>query len=217
MRAEGEQGESLTGFTEFIQRVLFLVGVVIVTWVLYAARQVVVMALTSVVLAVVMGGLATVLSQTLPWRARKFGYRLALLVVLLSAGALIYAIWMSFGPRVARDLGTLQGEMSKAVESLKKYPFFANLLNGQAGSGSGASQVVAVISSTALSMASGLLGLLTSGFLILITAVFLAVDPNIYKAAVLALFPLPMRQRASQVLDACARGCGAGCWDRRSR
>jgi hypothetical protein len=64
-------------FVFFIQRVLFLLGVGIATWVLFTARQVVVMGLTSVVLAVVLGGLATGLSRLLQWQHRKWGYRLA--------------------------------------------------------------------------------------------------------------------------------------------
>lgn len=205
-RENGERDGAGTSFTNFIQRILFLLGVGIMVWVLYAARQVVVMAVTSAVLAVVMGGLATVLSQALPWRARKLGYRLALLVVLLSSAAVMYGLWMSFGPRVVGDLATLQGEMPKALESLKQYPFFAKLLSGESPAAGGSTQLFAMISSTALSMASGILGLLTSALLILITAIFLASDPNIYKGAIVSLFPLRMRQRTSQVLDACARG-----------
>lgn len=193
-------------FLAFAQRVFFVLGVGVVAWVFFSSRQVILMGLTSAILAVIFGGLATVLSRMLPWQHRKWGYRLALLLVLLASGSALLGLGMSFGPRVISEIGTLRLTIPDAVKNLETYPIFRSFFSQESQGANGVSQLLPVLSSTALSMASGLLGLITAAFLIVFTAVFLAADPFLYKGAILSAFPVARRQRASQVLDACARG-----------
>lgn len=202
------QREQALEWVPFIHRILFLLGVVVTTWFVYQTRQVVLLGLTSVILAVVLGGLATQLNRLSPWRHRKWSYRVSVGLVLLSSVAILAAAGMSLGPRIGEDLGTLRDEIPKAVESLQKHPLLQSLFSpGADGAADGwSAQLFPTLSSTAISMAVGVLGIFGAAFLVLFVTVFLAVEPNLYKDAIVSMFPVRLRSRASQVLEACARG-----------
>ncbi len=197
---------SHSDFLGFVRRVLFVVAVVGVFWSFHLAAQAVLMALTALILAVVLGALADHFSRLLPL-PRRIAYKLSLLIIFLAAIGIITTMVMLTGPQISSDLRALAADFPQAVEHLKHYPVVNEFLQANPQEQRGAiGDLFARFSSFLMNLASSAATVATSAILIVTVALFLATEPRLYRGAIVSIFPLSMRSRASEVMEACAQG-----------
>ena len=175
-------------------------GALLLVWL---AHRALLLAFAGVLVAVLLATPAGLLHQ----RAR-LPYRVALFLVLaLLGGAIALAVtWR--GPAVVTEVDTLRDSLPQALDALRdrvaQYPWGPRLLEGVPTMADvlGDEQV---LSGRARDFAARMLGLLSTGLIILFTGLFLAVEPALYVRGVVRLVPPARRARAREVIDEVGR------------
>ena len=153
-------------------------------------------------LAVLLRHAAVALCRLLPLPA---GAGVGIVVLGLVALLLLFAILV--GPRIGSQLGQLGQGLSGAARELDLFledRRWGQLLIDRLGQGAQNVQDFDLIG-TLTGTVSTLIGALTNVVVVLTVAIFLALDPGLYRRGVLHLVPIPRRERAGAVLDALGR------------
>ena len=179
--------------------VLIVLGLVLAAW---QFVTVLLLAFAGLLLAVLLRHLAQMLVRHLP----------------LPVGACLAAVFIAFvlvaatfgvlvGPRVESELMQVVDGLPGAIADLRSYVadsswgryFLQTLTNGDQGAGWSIVGVLGGTASTALNVVVNLVVVIT-------VAIFLSIDPDLYRRGFLHLIPKDARPRARQVLNTLASG-----------
>lgn len=174
---------------------LFLVALALAIWQLYF---VLLLAFGGLLLAVLLRNVATILSRHTPLPIGA-----ALAVVILGLVALSALTGVLIGERIMTQVEELLRSLPQAVAqieaALREHAWGSFLLEAMpSGEARPAWNVMGALGGT-VSTAVGVVGNLV---VVLTVAVFLAVDPGLYRRGVLHLVPKDRRERAGEMLDA---------------
>ena len=185
--------DSLAAIAGTLRIGLIAVLVGTVFWVL---ADIVLLIFAAIMLAVLLRGLADIVSRHTPIRPIFAVLLVSLAVVLVFGG---FIAWT--GPQILTEGQALVGEISKFTSSFKLqygqgvwghwlHELMHSMMSGK----------TAMFGSSATSLVMGTLGSLGSGLLIVVTAIYLAVTPNLYVEGCVRLAPLHYRKRVAEIL-----------------
>jgi predicted PurR-regulated permease PerM len=177
----------------YLRRLLITLVVIGLAYVVWQLAGILLLLFAAILIAVLLAGLADMLARRLP-----VGYRWALSIVILglllaSAGFLAF-----FGTQLAGQLDEVIRRAPQAVDATGRYfgvaDAFARLSEGLSSHTSG--QLIsraATISYTAV-------GVLADLVLVLVAAVYLAADPQLYRDGLVKLLPPSQHERSEEAL-----------------
>ena len=173
-------------------------GVVVALLLLWRARDVLLLALAGVLLALLLRALSEELS-----RRTRLSDRPALAVVVLAlAGLLSLAVWLR-APAVAEQVDVLREILPRAVgeltQRLERYGWGRALVAELRPTIARVAQPSTMLDH-ASSLAPSMLEALARAFIVLFTAIYVAVEPRWYARGIVRLVPLRHRERARSVL-----------------
>ena len=178
----------------FTRRVLFVLGALLLLALLWHLADVLVLVFGATVVAVALRAFTTRLEQ---WRVPPRWSLATALLLLLAFGTLV-VLWI--GDPLAEQLIRLREGLPAAVERvmawLRGHRIGVTVLDYWASL-----RQDAVPWSRLLGVAGTALGALGTLTLIVITGVYLAADPGLYRRGVLSLLPPPRRADVAQALD----------------
>lgn len=198
--------------TDFVRRVLIVVGIATLVAVIYHTLQavfgVVLILFAGVLLAVLIDGVARWLSRISPLsRTMSVAVVLACMIVLIAAAG-----WF-LGPRIAEQgialTERMPESMAKAKDWLRQFGWGSYIAERLPDSLS-AVLPDGVPMQAASTVFSSVFGVLPNVFIILFVGIYLAIDPHLYINALVKLVPGNHRPRAREVLAAV--GTGLGYW-----
>jgi predicted PurR-regulated permease PerM len=194
--------------SDFLRRALLVLGLgalaVVLYDVLHAVFGVLLILFGGVLLAVLIDGLARLLSRHTPLpRIASVG------VVLVVATAIVGAAGWFLGPRIADQGGELAERLPEtmtAVEAwLRQFGWGTAVAEQMPDSASEAMPEDAPIGAVTTAF-STILGALTNVLIILFVGIYGALNPSLYVDAVVRLVPKPHRPRAEEVIAAIGSG-----------
>ncbi|HTW71518.1 MAG TPA: AI-2E family transporter, partial [Acetobacteraceae bacterium] len=167
-------------------------GLILIVWLL---SDIVLLIFMAVLIAVILRGISN-------WAARHThasqGAMLALVCVL--AAALLLGFLYYIGPRLSNEAQDLYGLLHHQIDHLRQT--YGNTAWGKAifrqSSPSAAMQKHVV--NYARFVAASTLGSLINALILIVTALYFAISPDLYVHGVVMLFPLPWRPRTHHVL-----------------
>jgi predicted PurR-regulated permease PerM len=181
-----------TGRSEFVARVLIVGLAIVLLWVLWSLRNLLIIAMGAIVFAILLRSLAEPIG-----RATGLGMRSStMLAVLLVAGFLAAAGWL-FGYELSAQFGRLAEIMPRSWADLQgqlEYlPFAAQILDSIAQE----RDLSAIIG-----FVMGLAGDAVTAFLLIcFGAIFISAQPGLYRSGLLQLIPPGSRPLAGEALD----------------
>ena len=183
---------------------LFVLAVAALALAAWKLSFVILLAFGGVLLAILFRNLARIVADHTP-----LPVGVALAVVILGLIGALVAIFMLAGPQLAAQAGELTDRIPQtlaAIEEMLSGTRWGSWLISTVEETGGGSEfnVLGTIGGTL----SASLGVLANIVIVLSVAVFLAVDPELYRAGLLHLVPPQNRSRAREVLDA----LGSGLW-----
>jgi predicted PurR-regulated permease PerM len=191
--------------SEYIQRVLIALGLVALAVILFEALQlaagVLLFLFAGILLAVLLDGLARLLSDSSP-----LPRRVALAIVLFALAGAVFATGWYLGPQAGNQVQRLAAQLPEAVSQAEAWlqergwgavvaehvPESVGGALPEGTSGLGALQ-------TAF---SSVFGLLANGVIVLAVGIFLAINPSLYVDALVHLVPPSRRPRTRTVFAA---------------
>jgi predicted PurR-regulated permease PerM len=183
----------------FTRRVLFVLGALLLVALLWHLADVLVLVFGAVVVAVALRALAGRLEL---WRVPPRWSLAVALLLIVATGALVVA-WI--GEPLAEQLSRLREGLPAAFERvtawLREHRIGVTVLEYWASL-----RQDAVPWSRLLGVAGTAIGALGTLTLIVITGVYLAADPGLYRRGVLSLLPPPRRADFAEALDRSAAG-----------
>jgi predicted PurR-regulated permease PerM len=191
------------------RRTLVVAAIVALALLLWRIRTALLLGFIGILLAVLYRGMAGVVS-----RFTRIPIRWALLIVAVVLLGLVVLFFWFVGPPINEQFSqlskTLPTSIHRIQETINRYSVGQYILRylqpPQPGSGgSGISLFFGVTG-----IASTLYGILTDLLLVLVSAIYFAVNPQIYKRGILLLIPKTKSQRIGEVLDESA--CTLGYW-----
>ena len=199
--ASPEEGARSMRSRPSLLAVVALVGLALLAWHL------------SHILLLVFGGvlLAIFLRHAAEGICRRTGLpvRLALLLVILAVVLAIVGIIAWIGPQTARQFEILWASLPGAIErveaSLRASQFGGFLLDQMVGSNGGAPPDLNILGRLGGTL-SATVNILFEIVIVITVAIFLAVDPGLYRRGLLRLVPLHRRGRAVEVMDTISDG-----------
>jgi predicted PurR-regulated permease PerM len=186
----------------FTRRVLvtaaIVTGIILLLFLLWYAADVLLLIFGSILVAVFLVSLSTVLSRYTPLSP---GWSLATVIVIL-IGLVGLGAWL-LAPRLAEQMGQMIQSLTEARQQLEQYlarydwaqrllaqtPPVDELISSQAN-----------IFSRVTGVFSAGLGILTNFAIVVAVGFYLASNPGLYQAGVVRLVPLDKRPRAREVL-----------------
>lgn len=188
----------------FYRKVLKAVGItlallLLVLFVYYTFNSVLLLVFASVLIAIFFRGTAHALSSR---TSIPVGWSLGLVVVLFLA--LLTAAWWLLAPQVSAQISNLSEELPRSIAGLEQQvqqyewgrklvgeiPTPSSLMESNNG---WLQKSVGILSST--------FGILANIYIVLFIAIFVTIDPTTYRQGIIMLFPLPKRERATEVLN----------------
>jgi predicted PurR-regulated permease PerM len=185
------------GTPDAVARALKIIAIIAVAGILlWLLSDVLLIIFLSVLIAAGLRGTADALSRT---THISRGFSLAIVALLVAALLIGFLYWI--GPQLAAQAQDLWNRMIHQLDSLRQNygntpwgkALFQHLTPSQQTESQIASSVTAVASIT--------IGTVTMTFLVIVTSLYLAIAPELYREGIVHLFPLSRRTRARQVLD----------------
>lgn len=195
------ESNSLWGFT---QKVLLIVGivtaVVLLVLFLWQSLEVLLLVFTGILLAVLFRSLGNLVSKYTPLSEKwSVGVVLLALATIIALG-----VWLTL-PSIEQQLNDLSQQLPNSVEQMRKYveqytwgqwllsqiPENPQLLGGSKSNVFG--RITGFFSS--------FLGAVVNVLIVLVTAIYFAFNPKLYREGVVKLFPQSRHQRVKEVLD----------------
>jgi predicted PurR-regulated permease PerM len=191
--------------SEYVYRVLIALGLLALGVVLFEALQIaaraVLILFAGVLMAVLLDGLARLISWHTPL-SRLIALALVLLLVVASA---VGTAWV-LGPQVGDQMMQLAERLPETVNQVEAWlrqqgwgAFIAERIPESADGALPEGESGLGMLRTAFSTA---VGALTNAFIVLFMAIFLAVNPALYVDALIRLVPISRRSRAQDVFAA---------------
>ncbi|MDP9096016.1 MAG: AI-2E family transporter, partial [Pseudomonadota bacterium] len=152
----------------------------------------------SVLMACVLHGGATKIHH---WTGLGRGWSLLLLIVVVLA-VFVGGFWLR-GPMIAEQSGQIAQNFVQQGERLKEYALstsWGTQLADKAGDGSGWS-ILGKLGSYVPKVANSLLGIVSTLVILVVTALFFAASPELYRDGMVRLLPISWRARGAEVLD----------------
>ncbi len=150
---------------------------------------------------------AVLLNYTAQWLCDKlnFKYWLALLTVLAVIAGLIAAFVIFLGPSISNQVSemidTLPDTLKNFKERVTKTPLGQKIFDKIPDDPSELIKDEQALFSKAMGSFSTLIGAIANFVIILISGIFLAANPGIYKKGFISLFPVDFRPRLNEVMD----------------
>ncbi len=164
----------------------------------YLLSDVLLVIFASVLMACVLHGGATKIHR---WTGLGRGWSLLLLIVVITV---VFAggFWLR-GPEIVNQTGQIAQSFVQQGERLKEYILatsWGTQLADKAGGASGWS-ILGKLGSYVPGLANSLLGIASTLVILVVTALFFAASPELYRDGMVRLLPLSWRQRGREVLD----------------
>jgi predicted PurR-regulated permease PerM len=180
--------------------ILFALGCVIAIIAIWWLREAFLLAFASIVLAIALSAAAAPLLRTkLP---RPWAVLIALAIIFAVLGL---AGWL-VGAQISAQLGQLYAQLPKAVQSLEQAIGLSLPSASEIVSGGGSSSFLSGVLGTIATWGWTVAGVATTLFLVLMGAVFLALNPGVYRRGALKLVPERYRDRVDEAMDKSADG-----------
>lgn len=168
------------------------------------AAALLVWALADVVLLVFMAALLAIILRGISgWLAERTGapLKVMLAVVTLAVSALLAGLVFYIGPRLVTQTQALFGQINQTIEHLRQdygntawgHLLLQHLSPEQLMNGS--------VFGSAGALATSTLGGVVSAFVLVVTALYFAVAPDLYVEGIVRLFAIPYRPRARAALE----------------
>jgi predicted PurR-regulated permease PerM len=190
----------------FTQRVLTIVGIVTATvlliWMMMYVVDVLLLLFAAVLLAIFLRGLSELMR-----RYTKLSEGLSVLLVsLLLLALIVIAVWL-LEPSVEAQIRVLRNDLPKSVENARQYISQFGWGRSIIAQLPTADEVMAKIdAATVLTRVGGYfsstVGAVTNFFLVILLAIYLAVEPQTYINGFAKLFPKEKRPRVCEVFNA---------------
>ncbi len=177
----------------FLRRVLMVTGVVGFALIIWQAYQAFLLLFAAILIALLLGRATKFVERHTPL-PRPFAL---LLVVLLIVGSIAGVIYQ-FGAQIAGQMNDLAQRLPGAVDNLEQRFDLGDVsgkLMEQARTNSGS------ILFQITTVASSVLNVFGNLIIVLVTAAFLAAQPDLYRRGVLRLFPAEHRDLAGQTIE----------------
>lgn len=179
--------------TAYVRRVLIALAIVVVAYILWQLRDVLLLAFAAVLVAVILHAFARVLERYARVPAR---WSLKVATVIIVAGFVGLAVL--FGAQLRLQIANVAERLPLAVNTFSK----------ELGLGEVTSQIPQMLEQGGgfLSRVAGFGGALVGGLadfvLVVIAGIYIASAPRIYQRGVVKLFPQNQHQRVEESLDA---------------
>jgi predicted PurR-regulated permease PerM len=202
MTLAGTNGSDHSALGEVAKRTLVVVALVVLALLLWRVVNVLLLAFVGILLAMVFRGLAGLISRHTPIPIEWAMVMVA--VVLITLMGLF--IWLA-GPPINEQLGqlvkTLPGSIKQVQETLSRYVagrYLLEYIQSAPGTSGGPGLVSGVtgIASTLYEIAADII-------LVIVSAIYFSVNPDLYRRGVLLLVPRARAPRIADVLDQTAR------------
>lgn len=184
-----------SGHRIFIERLLIATALVLLLLVLWSLRGLLILAFGAIVIAVLIRALAD------PLKRFGLGDRGSALVAVLAMAALVAAVAWLFGSRIGSQFALLDDAAPAAWRNLEAHignlPFGNELLDSLARLGRVNSDMLDRLGSLLLLVTT----VATNLIVVLFGAIFLAMQPRLYRKGLLMLIPRSRRGVAAQALD----------------
>ncbi len=189
------------------RRTLVVVAIIALALLVWRIRVALLLGFIGVLLAVLFRGQASLLKR---YTRIPMGWAL-LLVAAVSIGLVGVFFWFA-GPAINEQfsqlLKTLPASIERIRETINRYPVGQYLLSylrpPEPGSGGPAVNLFFGVTG----IASTIYGILTDLLLVLVTAIYFAVNPQLYTRGILLLIPKSKSLRVGEVLDESGRVLG---------
>jgi predicted PurR-regulated permease PerM len=176
----------------FIERLLIAAGFALLSWVLWIAKDLVVIVVASVVLAVLLRTIAAPIR-----RITRLGERASTAVAILLVAAILIGFGWLFGAELSGQFANLGQALSQSWTQLKQHiagsavgrELLASLQGGAGAFGFSLDGVVTAVGDAAATLV-----------IIIFGAVFFAFNPNLYFKGVLLLLPPEKRQLTGEAM-----------------
>ncbi len=168
------------------------------------AAALLVWALADVVLLVFMAALLAIILRGISgWLAELTGAPLKLMLAVVSLGILAFLLALVYfiGPQLVTQTQALFTQLNQTIDHLRQaygntgwgHLLFQHLSPGELLNSS--------VFGSAGALASSTLGSVISAFVLVVTAMYFAVDPDLYVDGIVRLFAIPYRPRARTALE----------------
>jgi predicted PurR-regulated permease PerM len=198
-RLSAEPRHWSTGFRDgaFVRRVLIVIALGALAALLWRLADVLLLAFGAVVVAVILRALADLIAAYAP-STKRWSLALAVLIILLILAAALFL----FGRQMRAQIAQLATVLPPAVEYvLGEFGVNVRELSQQLPNVLG-SGLPREILGRAAAFGLTFLGALADALVVIVAGVFLAVDPDLYRRALVKLFPPSQHGRIEGALDA---------------
>ena len=168
----------------------------VIALIIWALSDIALLIFMAILIAVILRGISD-------WSARRTGTRPRLMLALISINATVLLVGFIYylGPRLISQSHDLWNQLQQLLAQLRdKYgstPWGKTLFNDL----SPPQLVHTHIASYAGTVATSTIGGVVTAFILIITALYFAISPDLYISGTVRLFPLPYRPRARYVLS----------------
>jgi predicted PurR-regulated permease PerM len=193
----------------FVQRVLVVVGIVALTYLAWQIRNVFLLAFAGVLVAMMINSLADPIGR---WT--QLSQKWSLLLACLAIALVLIGFFALIGIQAGNQASALLQRLPDAIATIERqfdisFPTPAeieqNLQQRGAGASTGAFALSSQVLSWLASWSAALFQILTGFVLVVITGIFLSVDPETYRRGVVKLFPKSQHDRVDETLVVCGR------------
>jgi predicted PurR-regulated permease PerM len=189
------------------RRTLVVVAIVALALLVWRIRVALLLGFIGVLLAVLFRGEATLVKR---YTRIPVGWAL-LLVAAVSVGLVVVFFWFA-GPAINEQfsqlLKTLPTSIERIRETINRYSVGQYVLSYLQPPKPGSAGPAASLFSGVTGIASTIYGILTDLLLVLVCAIYFAVNPQMYTRGILLLIPKSKSLRVSEVLDESGRVLG---------
>lgn len=190
---------------DFVRRVLVVALVAVLVLLFWTWRQVFLLAFASILIAVGLNAMAMVIANRTPI-SRPWGLLLSALIV---AAVIFGSLWL-FGAQISAQASELTSRIPPAWERLRSIagetPLGAEAISQiEDAAASGGVQSALGVAARLSGWTLSIVGAGMDVFVVVVGAIFLAVDPSPYRKGALILLPRGIRADAAEAMDNAGR------------
>lgn len=182
------------------KNLVLLVIVVVLCGVVFVLRQVALLGLAAIVIAVVLSDAANFVKRR-TGLSRSKAFCLALIMILCGA---VTILWI-FGAQIADQVRELATKLPSAIGTVQRQfnsnPAEQAIVAAIAKQLEGAGSSIAGLAARAGGFAFGFLGVMIQGLVVVSAGIFLASEPKPYRGSILRLLAKPQRRLTKAIFD----------------
>jgi predicted PurR-regulated permease PerM len=179
----------------YLRRLIVTIVVIALALLVWELKEVLLLAFAAVMVAVALLALTQFIRKI-----TKLGHQLALavacVIVVLILGVVIWLAWPAF----QEQLNGLMTRLTDSIDQLQAV-FGGALADNTQGIADTISNAVDQIWSTVITVAGGVLNVLTTLAVVLFSGVFLAADPGLYRRGLVMMFPRGWHEKITHGLN----------------